>query len=633
LFDRVRTVLAVVVVAVWLCSPHAARTQPHYGRSKRGSVKVEAEVSARQISTQDTLILEVTVTTVTPIRSNQLGGQAYDRFEDPAMPGFSVVGTSSSQSTRITFGGGRAERVSAQKKTYRLKPKKAGRLKIGPARVRVKGRYHSSKPIYVTVKAGAVVPPVRPGQTPKIPQDKTDAFIIVQADKKSCYVGEQINVSWHVYHQTRLISFAPVTTPTADDFVVEELYQIGPNTQSQRQVLNGRQYLVTPLYRKALFPQKSGTLEVGSLEAEFSTVRSRYQLSYPTIQRNSSKLQIQVKELPQKGRPASFRTGNVGRFKLAASVDRQQVRAGEAVILKVKISGRGHPKAVELPEPKAIKGFKIRRSKPEYEVKAGDVVRGHKTYELILIGVSEGTHEIPPFVLGYFDPERERFFEARTQPLTVKVIGNLAGGSAKGAAGNGKLNVLKRSIKPLHRTTGLSSRIGPRFYSTLWFKGLVLLPVVVLLSMVLGSRLRSRLTRETEARRWRRARGLARRRFRVARQKMQQDDRSGFFAEVSRVLQELLSERVGEKVQGLTSDELRALLRARSIPETLCDEVIDELQSCDFARFAPAASSQADMAETLHRVRRLVGKIQKTRSRKKAKSQKRTEQAAAKTSG
>jgi hypothetical protein len=606
----------VACLFVALVFPVTAGGQPHAGRGRRPEVEVVAEASPRRVSQHDVVVLEVTVTTVVPVRGSRFGSASFDRFDDPSVEGFEVLSTSSQQSTRITFGGGRAERISSHTKRYQLRPKKVGRLKIGAARVRVSGRYYSSKPLHVTVVKGKTPPPLSPGQRPQLPKDEAEIFVQVQAEKQSVYVGEQLNVSWYVYHKSRLISFAPVTTPSADDFLVEEVYQIGPQTQSQRQVIDGRDFLVTPLYRKALFPLEAGKLSVGHLEAKLSTVRTRYQHSFPTVQRRSSPLEVEVKPLPEEGKPAGFHPGNVGQLSVEARVDSRKIDAGQAATLTIIVSGKGHPSRFELPALDDIKGFKIRPAKPRVDVQAGETVRGTKTYEFVLIGVKDGKHEVPGLEIAYFDPKAEQYRVARSEPISIEVEGSLSPSPAAGGTGTGQVNVLKRDIKPIHRSAGLSSGFGARFWSSWLFKLLVFAPVALLLLLLAWSRLRLRLSRETEARRWRRAKGLARRRFRVARHKIAEDDRSGFYAEVSRVLQEMLTERLGEKVQGMTTEELHRSLLDQGFAQEQAEAVVKELQNCDFARFAPAASNRDDMDETLKRARRLVGEIQRSKARK-----------------
>jgi len=584
-----------------------------------GSAKVEvsAEVSARKISLDDVLVLEVTVTTVVPIRGGSISGGGYDQFEEPEMPHFNVSGTSTSQSTQVTFGSGAAEKVTSHVRKYNLRPKKTGRLKIGPAKVRVGSNTYVSNPITVSVVAGSVPAPTGPGQNVIPPANDTSIFIQVLSDKSSAYVGEQINVSWYAYHETQLVGFAPVRIPTLDDFLVEETYQIGPQTKTDRQIVNGKDYGVTPLYRKAVFPKKHGTLTVAPLEVKLETVRTRYRLRQPAAQRRSAPLTLEIKPLPKKNRPPHFSTGNVGSFALKASVDRNKVKAGEAVVLKIVAEGEGHPADIELRPFDEIEGFKLRKSEPKVEIDSDDVIKGKKVFEYVLIAVKNGKHKIPAVGLPHFNPKKGDYVVAETKPIEITVEGDLKSEDQIGTQ-PGELNVLKRGIKPIRRDVELRSRMGHRFYSTWLFKILVFFPVALLCGVFLVFYLRAKFEQETDAKRWRRAKWMARKRFRRARNKMQEQDRSGFYGEVSRVLLEILGERLGENVRGLTSDELEALLIDRGFRNDLSKEIIKELQVCDFARFAKSASSSEEMEDTLKRVRRLVGRIQRTKCTKPA---------------
>ncbi len=608
----IRSIYLAALIVSSALFPAGLFAQKPAGSGANARVEISAEVSSRRISRDDIVVLDVTVTTVVPVRGGTLGGSGYDEFIEPAMEGFNVSGTSTSQSTQITFGSGTAEKVTSHTRKYNLRPTKTGKLRIGPATVRVGNRRYSSRPIVVEVSEGQVPPPAGPSTDVVPPAEDGSVFVQVHADRKTVYLGEQINLSWFAYHESQLVGFAPVRIPSFDEFLVEEIYQIGPKTRSERRVIEGREYGVTPLYKKAVFPKKTGTLKISPLEVRLETVRTRYQLRREAVQRRSAPVELEIKPLPVDGRPDGFSPYNVGDFSISSSVDRNKVKAGEAIVLKLVVEGKGHPADLEIKPLEEIEGFKLRQSEPVVEVESGDVIRGRKVFEYVLIAVESGKREIPPVALAYFNPRSESYHVAETQPLTVEVEGDLKTDTLDGAAA-GEVNVLMRSIKPIRTKARIRNRLGYRFHSTWFFNLLVLFPPAVLLGVFFFFRLRERFNRETDAKRWRRVKGKIRQRFRTARRKMLDGDGSGFFAEVSRVLLEIVGEKLGENVRGLTSDELQDLLLSKGFGNDLAEEVIRELQVCDFARFAKAASSTEEMEETLKRVRGVCGRIEKTR--------------------
>lgn len=582
--------------------------------SRSPSIRIEASVDTTKASVGGTVALKVKITVSSPLSGGYIRG-AYDRYEHPTMPDFDIVGHYSSESTQITFGSGGAAQITTQTITYQLRPRKSGRLVIGPAKVKVGSKSYSTKRIVVRAVKGAVpLTPPDPGSlTPsKIPTG--DVFLQATANKKSCYVGEQITVSWDLYQDASasVMTFRPVTPPSTDDFFVEDLYTFGSGTKTTEKDIGGRVYYVTPLYRKALFARKTGTLKVGALEANLSTTTTRLYSLSPLLRR-SPEIQIQVLPLPAQGKPNGFHSGNVGRFTVQASVDRTHVNAGDAVTLTVTVKGQGHPARIKLEELTNLPGFKVRSVKPQEKTTAGTVVTSTKTYEYVLIALAGGTHTIPSFKLDFFDPFDRAYKSARSTPINITVTGSLPSSPTAPAAVQGRVNIVHKKIKPIHRKARLSRATSERFYSSFAFKALALLPLLLLLSVLFWEVGRPRLFRDTEARRWRKAKGAARRRFRTARHKMEQKDASGFFSEVARVLLELLSQRLGIKAQGQTTEDLKAIMLQRGFTAEQTEEILKELETCDFARFSPAAAQVSEMDQTLHRARDLALVIEKAR--------------------
>jgi hypothetical protein len=94
---------------------------------------------------------------------------------------------------------------------------------------------------------------------------------------------------------------------------------------------------------------------------------------------------------------------------------------------------------------------------------------------------------------------------------------------------------------------------------------------------------------------------------------------SAFFAECARALYEHLEYRLGEKCEALTMAELRQHLVARGFDTEVAGQVVAELESADFARFAPSASGTAEMRAAIRRVRGLLAAIEAVRVRETRK--------------
>jgi hypothetical protein len=85
----------------------------------------------------------------------------------PALPEFDVLGSSSSQSTSISFVNGQMRKQASVSFVYGLSAKSLGRLTIPPCRLTYQGREYASQPIEITVvkatQGQAQPAPQRPG--------------------------------------------------------------------------------------------------------------------------------------------------------------------------------------------------------------------------------------------------------------------------------------------------------------------------------------------------------------------------------------------------------------------------------------------------------------------------------------
>ena len=102
-------------------------------------------------------------------------------------------------------------------------------------------------------------------------------------------------------------------------------------------------------------------------------------------------------------------------------------------------------------------------------------------------------------------------------------------------------------------------------------------------------------------------------RLRAAERLLAEGNAAAFFGEISHVLTTFLEAKLGQPVGSLTLPELRALLEARGFPEGLVDRLAQEIENCDFGRFAPRATREEEMKGALQRTRALLDDLDRVR--------------------
>jgi hypothetical protein len=238
-------------------------------------------------------------------------------------------------------------------------------------------------------------------------------------------------------------------------------------------------------------------------------------------------------------------------------------------------------------------------------------VRGERKFAYVLSPQKGGQLPVGPIEIAYFNTETGRYDTARTDLLSVKVVGDpskLGGGSADTAD-----NVITREIRPPRELAAVSPRFFDDFHRSRLFLVALLFPGAAFLGVVLVDVVRERLHRETPRARLRRARGRARKRQRMAEVHIRGNRPRKFFDEMARMMYEHIEERIGQPVAALTRDQLRVLLVERGFPADLVNDLIGELEKCDFARFAPSAAGPGEMKSALRRAQELLRAIEKVR--------------------
>ena len=565
---------------------------------------IQASVDSQSTTLDDTVTLQITI---------EAPAGSYDRYEPPDLSDFVVVDTGRQMQSQFLMQGGRLESRSTETFSYALRARRTGDLVIGAARLHARGQVEMSQSITIQVRPGAqggsaplATAPPGGSASPGPPPEDESLFLQVSADRIEVWVGEQVNVTWSLYTQSDLRDYRASKDPGTDAFWVEDLYTPTHRLQFERQIVAGRLYFVAPLLKKALFPLREGELVVGPLEADLRTVASSL-LATGSVVRRTPELTIRARPLPVEGRPAGFSPTNVGRFTVQVSAERTQVEAGEPIRLRLVVRGTGNIRGLKAPALRAP-GFKVYDPKVEDRIEPGEPISGEKRIEYVLLPTAGGESTIPGFELPFFDPVSGSYAVARTEPISVVVIGDPTAVELRGRDA-ARDNVLAVDIRPIrHRTDLRRAAQRPATVERLLPVVLAAPPAGYLAVLGVGL-LRARSGRDTPASRRRRSQRQARHHLRLAEQRLGAGDAAGFFAEAARAIQERLTERLGQRVEGMTRDELSSLL-SRLAGADLATAVLTELDNCDLARFAPSAVREGEMRACLSRLPELLGRIE-----------------------
>ncbi|MEE9162185.1 MAG: BatD family protein, partial [Candidatus Neomarinimicrobiota bacterium] len=509
------------------------------------------------------------------IRSVALGG-----LED-----FRIVsGPATSRSVQIINGA----LSSTSSHTWILLPRRTGTLVIPALAVNVDGATSRTAPVTIEVvpasaagRAGGASEPV---------------YLVAEVDKRQAYRGEQITVTWTLYTQLNISGWELTSLPNLTGFWTEELFAPS-KLQLREKLVNGRRYYTSVVRRQALFPTRSGDLEIDPLAMKVG-VRARNRRQRDPFfddfsifdrgrvqQKILSSPAVAVKVLPTPAdlRPLDYQ-GMVGRYSLEGQLDPQVVTQDEAATLILKVSGNGNFKALKIPPLGLPRGLELFDPKVSNEPSLGDIVGGTTTVEYVIIPRQAGTFAIAQVSLPYFDPARGRYELATAGPFTLTVrprpdaLATGTGFTRREVALLGKDIRFVKSGRPRWRK-------GRESWYTPVLLMLNLATVFFFVAPWMGARVRSVATVYGPKLQARRALSSA-----LAVLEKEGDEPGDAHAAISSAVTGYLNQKLGRTTQEYSLRQVGDVLDERQVSPDVRDELLGLLERASAARFAPTGS-------------------------------------------
>jgi hypothetical protein len=567
--------------------------------------------------------------------SIQIIGGSQQPDEPPSLsqiPGF-VVAAGPSVSSYFQWVNGRT--TSSRTYTWTLLPQGTGAHTIPPVAISMGGKVYRTPMVRVDVSeagagggTGAPPPPDnRPPSTfndPRTrrrlaspPESPASLFVEAWVDKNQAYPGEQITLIYKVYTQYEIVQMSLNDQPTYQGFWVED---IKADEKYEARAVSRKEGAFTEytVLKKALFPNSQGSLTIPPLTFRF-VIRKRGSDPFdsfffnPTesVFRSSKEVKIQVKDLPEQGRPPEF-NGAVGRFTLAASADRSDTKVNDAVGLKVEVEGQGNINTLGNPTLPSLPDFKRYDPKvvEEMHARSGTLV-GSKIWNYVLIPLAPGSQEIPPIKFAFFDPQTDRYEVLESSPIQLSVARGEAGDlPMPSLPSRADIPVLGSDIRYIHLGgEGLLDQ-GKTLYGSPILLAVVAVPPLFNIALLVVLRRRESLAGSEAMARQRRARKMARKRLARAQGRLSKERSRDFYQELASALTSYLADKLGVPAAGLTYDRIEEVLELRGVEAGLRGQFRRCLETCDFARFAPAASEPAEMEKAFAEAESVVESLE-----------------------
>jgi hypothetical protein len=553
----------------------------------------------------------------------------------PEIPDFDVLfGPSISTSFSQRTVNGKTTSESSVTYTYILMAKKTGTFTISPASIKVDGSNYESNSLQIKVlppdeastqepAAGGGRGEERPSGTGTATVSAEDAFIRAIVSKNDPYEQEGFTVTFRLYTTLNVVNFGKIQFPEFEGFMVEEV-NLPSNQQLQLERYNGRNYFTADLRKTLLFPQRSGQISIprGSLEMVFSVPSGRRVSTFFGTQEVmvdvkkeliTNPLSINVKPLPA-NRPSSYANA-VGTFTLKSGINSTAVKANEAITIIWEISGTGNMKLIRNPEIEFPNNFEVYDPTVTNSLNVTtNGLTGIRKIEYMAIPRYEGSYTIPAVEFAYFDPAKNRY-ETLTMPAQNLQIAKGDPGSSTTASFVNRQDVkVEQDIRFLKTDEPSYLSATTFFVGSLNYWLWYLIPLLLLIVLFVLNRKQARENANVALMRTRKANKMAIKRLKTANRYLKEQDKEHFYDEVLRAIWGYFSDKLSIPVARLSRNNIEEELSRKEISEQLAGKFIEILDTCEFARYAPAESN-AEMDriynDTMKAIEEMENKLRK----------------------
>ena len=480
------------------------------------------------------------------------------------MPDFDVLmGPSQSTSYSSSWVNGKSTSETTVTYTYVLMPKKEGTFNIAPATIKVNGSNYTSNGLAIKVlpadKAGKQEAETTTASG-AISNDRL--FVKMDVSKRSVFEQEGFLVTFKVYSLENF-AITGLKYPEFEGFLVQEI-ELPQEKQLTLENYNGRNYQSAVMRQVILYPQRSGKITISSGKFD-AVVKVRMQQagggsifdsffdSYRDVSKvlTTSPVTIDVKPLPS-GKPASF-SGAVGTFSMTADISSNNVKTDEAVTIKVKITGNGNVKLVKNPEVVFPNDFDVYDG--SYKTIKSEPYKLH-------VEQGKGGSGSSPVVSNFSNKESVKYLGKDIRYLKTKGFSFIEGGD------------------------GI-------FFGSFMYYLCYIVPAILFIVFFFIYRKQVKENADIALVRTKKANKMAVRRLKNAGKLMKENKKEEFYDEVLRALWGYLSDKLSIPQSDLTKDNVETELAKYGVDESLTNEFMDILNTCEFARYAPSQASDA----------------------------------------
>jgi hypothetical protein len=478
-----------------------------------------------------------------------------------------------------------------------------------------------ARPLSITV-----LPPGAPTPTPsqnvnQQPQNRFGIVFVGEANKNEVYVGEEILLTYTLFKPVdQQIGQIQLTKDEQGRFqnFWTEMIQLDDKYSNNVRLSNGAIYRKNPLIRYIVYPITPGEHTISPMRIvcklpERSRNNSFFSIPFSRfldVPLSSDEIPITVKPLPEQGKPVDFK-GAVGQFTLSADVDATTINETDTVSLNVVLEGTGNLKNAPPPVMPDLTNFvsydPVKQQNVDVTV---DGMQGRIEYTYVLSPHDINANTIGSVRYPYFDTQNQQYIMLETKPIALTITPSQARLTGGARSIHRRMITMRGEdfrFNAVSLDTIATIHLGVYRHIGLWL--LFISPLVLLAAVIAWKQRDDFYTLNPDKRKSRNAPKLAQKLLAEANQTFQNGETDKVYTQLSKAINDYISNRWDVACAGLTTQELSALLAAHKVPDTTISELITLLNEFDSLRFSGAGSQSQKIQENIKTTELLLASL------------------------
>ena len=536
---------------------------------------------------------------------------------------FQMVNGHTSSSSSITY-------------TYTLYAAKSGVYNIPAAHARVGGKQISSRPVKVTVVGSAQG---RGNNSPKMHEDDNyqphmkaagsaisgrDLFIKVSANKKKVYEQEPILLTYKVYTLVDLTQLEG-KMPELTGFHTQEI-PLPQQKSFHIERVNGKPYRTVTWSQYVMYPQMTGKMEIPSITFKGIVVQQNRSVDpfeaffnggsgYVEVKRNIVAPSIKIDVLPLPHKPANF-SGGVGKFNISAQLNKNELKAGDPLSLRIVVGGIGNLKLIKQPVVNFPKDW------DKYDPKVTDKTKltsngleGNMIYDILAVPRNQGHYTIPPVELTYYDTSLNQYKTIKTQSFEIEVA--KGDGSRSSVVDYSKDQ--PKDIKDIKKGEAELHSVDNFFFGSVGYLMSLLIPFAAFVALLVIFRKRAIDNADLVKMKGKKANKIATKRLRQANKLMLAGKSNEFYDEVLRALWGYVGDKLNMPAEKLSRENISEKLQSHNVDDNTISKFLSAIDDCEMMRFAPG-DPEGNMNKTFESAMTAIMEIENVMKKKSNKA-------------